>query len=72
MKGERLSAAAVKDAYGGIIKEKKVDRSQLWVVGKHNTMMEQVLKKGSMKKLFNHWKVPKAFSFATHLQLPLH
>ena len=34
MKGELLTAAAVKDAYGGIIKEKKVDRSLLWAVSK--------------------------------------
>lgn len=40
MKGERLTASAVKDAYGGIIKEKKVDHSLLWVVSQHNTMIE--------------------------------
>lgn len=32
MKVEGLIAAAVKDVYGGIVKEKKIDRSLLWVV----------------------------------------
>ncbi|THU32539.1 site-specific integrase [Niastella caeni] len=61
MKGERLTAAAVKDAYGGIIKEKKVDRSLLWVVSQHNTMMEQVLKKGSMKNYLTTERYLKLF-----------
>lgn len=61
MKGERLTAAAVKDAYGGIIKEKKVDRSLLWVVSQHNTMMQQVLKKGSMKNYLTTERYLKLF-----------
>lgn len=61
MKDERLTAAAVKDAYGGIIKEKKVDRSLLWVVSQHNTMMQQVLKKGSMKNYLTTERYLKLF-----------
>lgn len=61
MKGERLTAAAVKDAYVGIIKEKKLDRSLLWVVSQHNTMMEQVLKKGSMKNYLTTERYLKLF-----------
>jgi site-specific recombinase XerD len=61
MKGERLTAAAVKDAYGGIIKEKKVDHSLLWVVSQHNTMMQEVLKKGSMKNYLTTERYLKAF-----------
>jgi len=61
MNGERLTAAAVKDAYSGIIKEKKVDHSLLWVVSQHNSMMQQVLKKGSMKNYLTTERYLKLF-----------
>jgi hypothetical protein len=38
MQGEHLTAAAVKEAFSGIIKEKKADHTLLWVVGQHNTI----------------------------------
>ena len=61
MNGEPLTAAAVKDAYGGIIKEKTADHSLLWVVSQHNTMMQQVLKKGSMKNYLTTERYLKFF-----------
>ncbi|SEP49443.1 phage integrase SAM-like domain and Arm DNA-binding domain-containing protein [Niastella yeongjuensis] len=61
MQGEALTAAAVKDAYAGIVKEKKVEHSLLWVVSQHNTIMQKVLKKGSMKNYYTTEKYLKVF-----------
>jgi site-specific recombinase XerD len=61
MKGEALTAAAVKDAYAGIVKEKKVEHSLLWVVSQHNAIMQKVLKKGSMKNYYTTEKYLKVF-----------
>ena len=61
MNGEQLTAAAVKDAYGGITKGKIVDHSLLWVVSQHNTIMQQVLKKGSMKNYLTTERYLKLF-----------
>lgn len=61
MQGEALTAAAVKDAYAGIVKEKKVEHSLLWVVSQHNTIMQKVLKSGSMKNYYTTEKYLKVF-----------
>lgn len=42
MQGVTLTAASVKDAYAGIVKEKKVEHSLLWVVSQHNTHAKSV------------------------------
>jgi site-specific recombinase XerD len=44
-----LTAAAVKAAYLGIEKEAAVSYSLLWLVNQHHTMMQKVLKPGTMK-----------------------
>ena len=49
LEDEPLTAAAVKAAYLGIEKEKAISYSLLWLVSQHETMMQKILKPGTMK-----------------------
>lgn len=66
--GENVSAEAVKSAYLGmdadaleILKECTQEKTLLWLVKEHNTVMQQVLKKGSMKNYFTTERYVKKF-----------
>jgi len=53
LEDEPLTAAAVKAGFLGIEKEKEVSYSLLWLVNQHETMMQKVLKPGTMTKRSN-------------------
>lgn len=55
-----LSAAAVKHAFIGV-EEKEITKTLLWLAKQHNLMMQQVLKKGSMKNYFTTEKYLKNY-----------
>ena len=49
LEDEAVTAAAVKSTFLGIEKEKEISYSLLWLVNQHETMMQKVLKPGTMK-----------------------
>jgi len=55
-----LSATAVKSAFVGV-KEEKTIYTMLWLANQHNTMMQQVLKGGSMKNYYTTERYLKLF-----------
>lgn len=61
--GGDLTAAAVKDAYLGIVKEKTEDKNYtlLWLAEEHNVHMQKVLKPGSLKNYYTTTKYLKVF-----------
>ena len=57
-----VSAAAVKNAYLGIVAvDKKVKYSLMWLVEQHNTHMEKILQPGSLKNYFTTAKYIRVF-----------
>jgi site-specific recombinase XerD len=60
MDDQELTAEAVKNAYLGI-KEPKKQYSLLWLMEEHNTIMEKILKPGSLKNYYTTARYLKVF-----------